>query len=174
MAGEPRVIFAYIVDTLLPSIDGTTVTMPGDGDVRSYTFDLSGAGRIVFDRPPAAGPELVDGGEPVVYVFPASPTLTLAADAPGTLYEYALTLRVGIAGYVTPQDVSGEGDTARGRVMRALDLMEDLQNAIQADRSLGGNVFDVVPLWGEVPGALVNAPAYGVIDGLLTITTART
>ena len=107
-------------------------------------------------------------------MFPASPTLALTAAAPGTLSEYAMSLRIGIEAYVTPQDVSGEGDTARGRTLRAADLYEDLQEAVQADRSLGGNAYDVIPTWQVFQGALIHADAYGVVAGLLTISTART
>lgn len=173
MAGEMRATLEYLADTLLPSIDAGNVTMP-DGEVRSYTFNLTGTGRVVFGRPPASGPELIDGGEPVVYLYPASPSMTLTAAGPGTLSEYALSIRIGVLAFVTPRDAVNEGDTARGRVLRACDLYEDLQNAVQADRSLGGLVCDVEPTWQVFHGARINARPYGVVEGLLTIPTART
>ena len=173
MAGEVRTILAYLADTLLPSIDGGVLNLP-EGRTHTCTFDFTGTGRVVFGRPPSRGPELVDGGQPVVYLFPASPvSAEVTAAPPASLSEYALLLRVGLEGFVTPQNVAGEGDTARGKVLRAADLLNDLMAAIEADRDLGGHAFDATAQWQLVDGARVNAPRHGTVQGLLTITTVR-
>jgi hypothetical protein len=174
MAGELRTCVTYLLDTLLPTIDGGTITQT-DGDAYSCTFDLTGAGRIVFGTPPKGGPELVDGGQPVVYVWTGSPTAEFTDDpiSGATMFGFGLVLRLNIRGYVTPQDAANEGDTGRGRILRAMDLTNDLMAAIMADREMGGNALRVLARFDSFSGEEIHADNYGIAAAELTIHTAR-
>lgn len=175
MASELRTITAYILDTLLPTINGGTITQV-DGSSYSCTFDLTGTGRIVFGTPPKGGPEISPGSEPVVYVWSGTPTVEYNDD-PGsgaTFFGYGMIIRLNVRGYVEPQDVANEGDTGRGRYLRACDLLDDLMAAFMADQGMGGNVFRLVPRWDAFSGEEINADGYGIAAGEITIYTART
>ncbi len=117
-----------IIETLqtnLKAIDGT-------GD---YVFDVSDANsteRVVIGRqiPPSIPP-------PCIYLHPVRGT---TEQAPGrtALTKYDRTLQVQIIGFV-----DAESDEAGELVLQALDMLDDIERALESDRLVGGFARDL-------------------------------
>ena len=113
--------------TILAAIQTQIQNVNGAG---SYTFDLSGTRTVIGE---AFQPHRV----PACYIY----FLNVAtAQTPGTtrLTAYDRTMTVQAEGWC-----AAENSTPGNAALEAVDLMDDIMRALEADRSLDGNVRDI-------------------------------
>ena len=107
------------VKTALHTIDGTG----------SFTYDLSGTDSVAY------GIQLFPDIVPRVQIASLSETSTHGIP----LGFYERTASISLFGYV-----GADSDEAGSRLLNATDLLNDMMLAIEADRTLGGLVLDVI------------------------------
>ena len=113
--------------TILAAIQSQIQNVNGSG---SYTFDLSGTRTVIGE---AFQPARVPG----CYVYFLNVT---TAQTPGVtvLTRYDRTMTVQAEGWC-----AAENSTPGNAALEAVDLMDDIMRALEADRSLDGNVRDI-------------------------------
>ena len=113
--------------TILAAIQSQIQNVNGSG---SYTFDLSGTRTVIGE---AFQPHRVPG----CYVYFLNVT---TAQTPGitVLTRYDRTMTVQAEGWC-----AAENSTPGNAALEAVDLMDDIMRALEADRSLDGNVRDI-------------------------------
>lgn len=121
----------------------------------SYTYDLSGADQVVV----CAGLP-VDGRSLMVALTPRS----IRTDHGFSLGNYIRTMPVEILGRV-----QATSDTPQARLYAALDLADDIATALEADRSLNGNVYDLKLSIEAIDGDEYNLPGVGMIMGIIEV-----
>lgn len=96
-----------------------------------YTYDLSATDRVKIGRP-----SLTEGLSPCVWIALGQ----LDSDHGPQLGRYTRTLSIDLEGRV-PLD---GGNTTEERELEAVDLLDDICAALEADRTLGGRVLDLI------------------------------
>lgn len=129
-----------ILERLKTQVSGVNGSAP-------YTFDLSEAGRVVV------GQGLVPSRTPSVGIYPVSFT----GEHGPELGRYTRRMTVGLMGIV-----AGTTASPSERALRAFDLLDDVVVALESDRTLGGNVLDLIVSKVDVTGAEVDVPGTGV------------
>lgn len=116
----------------------------------SYTYDLSGTDQVKLGFSDSIPARL-----PIVYVLNAVGPSEHGPD----LGAYIRRWTIPIMGLVAGTDSNNET-----RLLAAADLLNDLLIALETDRTLGGNVRDIIPTSMEVQDSsqVVGVPGYGV------------
>jgi hypothetical protein len=133
--------------TILAAIQTQIQNVNGAG---SYTFDLSGNDQVVIGE--AFQPTRV----PCCHVYFLNVT---TAQTPGTtvLTRYDRTMSVQAEGWC-----AAENSTPGNAALEAVDLMDDIMRALEADRSLGGNVRDIEISASAIDGQELDRPTLGL------------
>lgn len=142
MSSTSRAVVAAIISAI-ESIDGDEV----DSD---YTYDLTATGQVRYHHEPTQ-PSRV----PCVLVHDVAVSSTIAGGVP--LGKYRRDLTVLCSGYV-----GADSDTPGARAFAALDLCDDIARAIEADRQLGGLVYDAVVVTTPIEGESLGITGLGV------------
>ena len=116
----------------------------------TYTFDLSGEDRVLI------GATMLPDRIPAAYIYA---TATQTAITPGrtVLRNYDRTLIVQIEAWVNATTSSPGEDH-----LRALDMQDDIFKAVESDRTLGGNVDDVMLSGQTYDGEALQRPGLGL------------
>ena len=116
----------------------------------SYSYDLSSSDRVVFgDR---FAPELL----PCAYINLID--ITTAQDAGRTvLTRYDRTMQIQIEAWTAVTS-----STAGQSILEGCDLMDDIMRALEADRSLDGNVRDIELSASSLDGQELDRPGLGL------------
>lgn len=120
-----------------------------------YTYDLSAAGVVVMRRARSE-----DTRTPAIYAALEG----FDSEGGPTLGEYRRTLVLNIEGRVSPDSQDPEE-----RGMAALDLLNDICQALQADRSLGNLVLDLTVSGTTLDGDEVGLTNMGVVYCMATM-----
>ena len=133
--------------TILTAIKTQIQNVNGSG---SYTFNLSGADQVVLGE--SFQPHRVPGC--YVYFLNVS-----TAQTGGTtrLNAYDRTMTCQVEGWV-----AAENSTPGNAALEAVDLMDDIMRALEADRSLGGNVRDIEISASSLDGQELDRPGLGL------------
>ena len=116
----------------------------------TFTFDLSGTDQVVI------GATMTPDRIPAAYLY-ASATQSTISPGRTVLRNYDRTLLVQIEAWVTATtDAPGESH------LRALDIQDDLFKAIESDRTLGGQVDDVILSGQTYDGEALQRPGLGL------------
>jgi len=127
---------------ILAAVKTALQTVNGAG---SYTYNLSGANAVVlFDGPPRSPP-----------CVNISAPRSITAEHGLSLGDYKRGMVVEVLGLVGGSDTPGE------RGLLALDLADEMTEALEADRSLGGLVTDMIVRLVGVAGGVERAPGLG-------------
>jgi hypothetical protein len=132
--------------TILAAIQTQIQNVNGAG---SYTFDLSGTRTVIGE---AFQPHRV----PACYIY----FLNVAtAQTPGStrLTAYDRTMTVQAEGWC-----AAENSTPGNAALEAVDLMDDIMRALEADRSLDGNVRDIEISASSIDGQELDRPGLGL------------
>jgi len=144
VGSKARLIFAA-VKTALQAANGAD----------PYTYDLSSAGRVVMRRP-----RMEDTQSPVVYAMLEG----FDSEGAPTIGEYRRNLILHIEGRVSP----GTQDPEE-RALSALDLLNDIMQALQSDRSLGNLVLDIIVSGTTLDGDEVGLTNFGIVYAMATM-----
>ena len=146
---------ASTIRAILSQVKTTLATINGAG---SYTYDLSAAGRVTLGlnvEPPMAP-----------YVCIGDPSVDTSVDGmPLGYYERRGTIP--ILGWI-------DGDGSEGsEMLSACDLLEDLMLALEADRSLNGNVRDLQVSAQTIDGSELQIEGWGLVVASLEVVYAK-
>lgn len=133
--------------TILAAIKTQIQNVNGSG---SYTFDLSGADQVVLGE--SFQPHRVPGC--YVYFLNVSTAQTAGTTA---LTRYDRTMTCQIEGWV-----AAENSTPGNAALEAVDLMDDIMRALEADRSLDNNVRDIEISASSLDGQELDRPGLGL------------
>lgn len=133
--------------TILAAIKTQIQNVNGSG---SYTFDLSGADQVVLGE--SFQPHRVPGC--YVYFLNVSTAQTAAVTV---LTRYDRTMTCQIEGWV-----AAENSTPGNAALEAVDLMDDIMRALEADRSLDSNVRDIEISASSLDGQELDRPGLGL------------
>ncbi len=133
--------------TILAAIQTQIQNVNGSG---SYTFNLSGTDQVVLGE--SFQPHRVPG----CYVYFLNVT---TAQTPGTtrLTAYDRTMNVQVEGWC-----AAENSTPGNAALEAVDLMDDIMRALEADRSLGGSARDIEISASSLDGQELDRPGLGM------------
>jgi hypothetical protein len=123
-----------------------------------YTFDLSGADAVVHGQ--AFQPHRVPGA----YVFFGGLS-TAQTGGVTVLTKYDRTMIIQVEGWCAAKSAA-PADAA----LEAVDLMDDIMRALEADRSLGGNVRDIEISASALDGQELDRPGLGLCVLQITAT----
>ena len=139
MGSRERDILAAI-KSQLEGVDGTG----------TYTFDLSTGDQVLI------GATMIPDRIPAAYLYA---TATQSAITPGrtVLRNYDRTLVVQIEAWVNATTSTPGADH-----LRALDMQDDIFKAVESDRTLGGNVDDVILSGQTYDGEALQRPGLGL------------
>lgn len=112
-----------ILDAILAALQGI------NGPAGGYTFDLSGGNRTTEDR--------IDS--PPRLPFAAMVLEDIRTQHGPAIGDYNRTMRLRIVGWAPVSE-----NTTKARRDAALYMLGDIARALEADRSLGGRVLDVM------------------------------
>lgn len=129
--------------SILSNIQSALQAINGSG---GYHYDLSATGRVVVMR------GLLPGMVPGVMIYP----LSFGSEHGPQLGRYRRNLSVMVVGAV-----AGAADTPSDRAFAAFDLLDDITAALEADRTLGGTVLDVLVSNVVLTGDEADAPGLG-------------
>lgn len=138
--------------TVLGALKAALQAADGTG---GYVYDLSGTDAVRMERGRAENTRL-----PVVFMALEG----LDGEGAPTLGEYRRTMVVAIEGRVSP-----ESQTPEERALAALDLLDDICTALEADRGLGNRVLDIVISGTTVDGDEVGLTNLGIVYAQATI-----
>jgi hypothetical protein len=133
--------------TILAAIRTQIQNVNGSG---SYTFDLSGADQVVLGE--SFQPHRVPGC--YVYFLNVSTAQTAGTTV---LTRYDRTMTCQIEGWV-----AAENSTPGNAALEAVDLMDDIMRALEADRSLDNNVRDIEISASSLDGQELDRPGLGL------------
>ena len=133
--------------TILAAIQTQIQNVNGAG---SYTFNLSGTDQVVLGE--AFQPHRIPG----CYVYFLNVT---TAQTPGTtrLNAYDRVMTVQAEAWC-----AAENSTPGNAALEAVDLMDDIMRALEADRSLDGNVRDIEISASSLDGQELDRPGLGL------------
>jgi len=141
--------------SILAAVKAQLANVNGAG---SYTFDISGTDAVVQGE--SFAPHRVPGA----YVF----FLGLSTAQTGgktVLTRYDRTMRIQIEGWCAAKSAA-----PANAALEAIDLMDDIMRALEADRSLGGNVRDIEISASALDGQELDRPGLGLCVLQLTAT----
>jgi hypothetical protein len=124
----------------------------------TYTFDLSGSDQVLL------GATMIPDRLPSAYIY----ALSLSSQiTPGrtVLRNYDRTFQVQIEAWV-----NATSDAVGEQMLRALDMQDDILKAIESDRSLGGEVDDVILNAQTYDGEALQRPGLGCAVIVCTCT----
>jgi hypothetical protein len=121
----------------------------------SYTYDLSGNDRVIV----AAGLP-VEGRDLLVVLTPRA----IHTEHGYALGNYIRTMPVSLLARVYATT-----DTPQARLYAGLDLVDDIATALEADRSLNGNVYDLKVSLETFDGDEYNLPGASLVAGTIEV-----
>lgn len=142
MSAAARTIMTQI-RTQLAEIDGAG----------GYVHDVSATGRIVFGFP--VSPD----GPPRIYIA----DLAIESSHDHNLGAYDRRLSCLLMAFV-----GAASDSTEARMLAALDMADDIATALEADRTLGGNVLDLIVNIQAIDGDELEYQGLGIAQVLLT------
>ena len=145
--------------TILNQIKTQIANVNGSG---SYTADLSGTDQVVI------GESFAPHRLPGCYIYPNGVTTTQAAGR--TVLTRDDRTMSGQVEAGTPATASAPGTA----LLDAMDLQDDIMRALEADRSLGGNVRDIEIAASSFDGHELDRPSLGLAVLVLTIEYTET
>ena len=145
--------------TILNQIKTQIGNVNGSG---SFTSDLPGSDQVVI------GESFAPGRIPCAYIYPNGVTTTQAAGTT-VLTRYDRTMSVQVEAWCAA--TSSAPGTA---LLDALDLQDDIMRALEADRSLGGNVRDIEISASSFDGHELDRPSLGLAVLVLSIDYTET
>lgn len=116
----------------------------------TYTFDLSGDDQVMV------GATMMPDRIPAIYIY-ASATQSVISPGRTVLRNYDRTLFVQIEAWVNAT-TSAVGEAH----LRALDIQDDVFKAVESDRTLGGEVDDVILSGQTYDGEALQRPGLGL------------
>ena len=133
--------------TILTAIQTQIQNVNGSG---SYTFNLSGADQVVLGE--SFQPHRVPGC--YVYFLNVS---TAQTGGSTRLNAYDRTMTCQVEAWV-----AAENSTPGNAALEAVDLMDDIMRALEADRSLDGNARDIEISASSLDGQELDRPGLGL------------
>ena len=137
---------------------GVKSQLEGIDATGTYTFDLSDGDRVLV------GATMIPDRVPSAYIY-ATATRSVITPGRTVLRNYDRTLVVQIEAWVNAtSDAVGEDH------LRALDMQDDVFKAIEGDRTIGGEVDDVILSGQTYDGEALQRPGLGVAVIVLQCT----